>query len=161
MPERLDSSPMEPYISPVSVTRKSFDVVLWRKPLAVALCYEGYSPTDDLVEPEIFDLFDVQAHPGNQPGTGTLIVRTALAEAKLRGFAVGRSHLLNPRMVTIMSKLQNEGVIDAVILAPASTTSTEDLRLSEGFGVSQSVDYISDGLSLGVIRPVDCVFEIK
>lgn len=152
----------EPYEPPASVSRSSFDVVLWRKPLAAAICYEGYSPSNHVMEPDVFDLFDVQAHPGNEPGTGTRIVRATLVEARRRGYLIGRSYLLNARMVTILSKMQAEEEIDGIRFFSASTRSTEELMKSDDFlDVAQATDYLNQPFEPDVgMRALDSVFQI-
>lgn len=161
MSREANPSAREPYEPPASVRRESFDVVLWRKPLAMAMCYEGYALTNDVVEPDIFDLYDVQVHPGNEPGTGSRVVRAALEEAGRRGFALGRSYLLNARMVSIMSRMQAEERIGGVKFIPASSRPTAELLALDGcLSVAHATDRLNQSAAVGYIAALDCVFQI-
>ncbi|MET1033235.1 MAG: hypothetical protein ABWX94_01935 [Candidatus Saccharimonadales bacterium] len=78
--------------------------------------FEGYSlgernGEETVVEYDTFHLQYVQsmARPGE--GIATALIERAIAEGQDRGLSRGRAEIGNPRIVTILDKLQDQGLI--------------------------------------------------
>ena len=67
---------------------------------------------ESLIEPEIFDLSNVDVSRGLRgQGIGTELVKLALLNAKHMGYAMARCEILNPRVVRIIERLQKLHVV--------------------------------------------------
>jgi hypothetical protein len=82
---------------------------------AYAQCFEGYhlgveGDDTETTDPHFFGI-EMVANRTGEPGLATALLRSALEEAVKRGFNQGRTRILNPKIISILEKLQAEGHI--------------------------------------------------
>lgn len=81
-------------------------------------CFEGYRlhgdyPSEkETIEPDVLELAMLSVNTNDQ-GVGTRLMEGAMEEAKRRGFTLARATVENPRVVSILNKLQAQGVVAA------------------------------------------------
>jgi len=85
---------------------------------ASAKCFEGYhlditNDDTEVVDPDFFGIESV-ANKTGEPGIASSLVRASLQEAIRRGFSKGRVRVLNPKILTILEKMQSEGLVSDI-----------------------------------------------
>jgi hypothetical protein len=142
-------------------------------------CYEGYThsqgPPEDIeagvLEVENISIHMSQENRKSEDLTGTELLRIGIVEGKARAMAreedlnFGRAIVINPAVIKILSKLQDEGMVGKIsCVLPRATpdeplvTTPEILNNSAAWDAQQAMDYLNtapEGAS------VSCAFEIK